>query len=428
MGWESGKGSGLGDAPRVPGVNREHGPPRVLELGSLEDLRDEMVRLGVDPAGIAIMLPKGRLLCVRVMEVGFAQANILKQEMLSLGGECAHARGVVTAQSATSDVLLMGTRRHFQRLADKLGGQPFGLGEMATDIASTLDNYTLGCPPPLILPTGALHWGERTYIMGVLNVTPDSFSDGGRFRDNDAAVEHAKRMAHEGAHIIDIGGESTRPGSEGVTLEEELERVLPVVEGVVNGTALPVSIDTSKAEVARRALDMGACMINDVTALRGDPEMAPLAAERCVPVVLMHMLGEPRTMQEAPIYQDVMEELYRFFLERRDFAAGKGIRPDRLVLDPGIGFGKRLEDNVTILARLGEFRGIGLPLMVGTSRKRFIGDLSGAPVEERLPGTLASITAAVGAGADMVRVHDVAAASQALSVADPIFRRSRATI
>jgi dihydropteroate synthase len=252
--------------------------------------------------------------------------------------------------------------------------------------------------------------------MGVINVTPDSFSDGGLFLEADAAVEQGERLAGEGADILDVGGESTRPGSEGVSEEEELGRVLPVVERLA-GAGHRVSIDTAKAGVARAALDAGATIVNDVTAFRRSPEMAGLVADRGAGCVLMHMLGEPRTMQEDPRYDDVVSEVRAFLEERLEFAVAQGVREDHVWVDPGIGFGKTVDHNLELLARLDELAAIGRPVVIGTSRKSFLGTLTGRPVDERLPGTIATNVLALAAGARVFRVHDVAAVADALTVA-----------
>ncbi|MHB8168245.1 MAG: dihydropteroate synthase [Thermoleophilia bacterium] len=260
--------------------------------------------------------------------------------------------------------------------------------------------------------------GRRWLVMGILNVTPDSFHDGGRFGSLYAAVEQAEAMARAGAAIIDVGGESTRPGAEPVSLDDELGRVIPVIEAIVERTGTPLSVDTSKAEVARRALAAGAAMINDVTALRGDPEMAAVAAEAGCAVCLMHMLGEPRTMQANPVYKDVVTDIGGFFRERLESAAAAGIRRENILLDPGIGFGKTLEHNLAILRRLGEFAALGRPLLVGISRKRFIGMVTGEDdTQARLPGTISANVVALMNGAAVFRVHDVAENFQALKVA-----------
>jgi dihydropteroate synthase len=258
-----------------------------------------------------------------------------------------------------------------------------------------------------------------TKLMGVVNVTPDSFSDGGLYLDPEMAIAHGRELAAAGAEILDVGGESTRPGAEPVSAEEELARVVPVIRGL-RGPQSRISVDTSKATVAAAALDAGAEIVNDVTALRGDPEMAALCTERGAGVVLMHMLGEPRTMQEDPRYEDVVAEVKAFLAERLEAAVAAGIDEDRVWLDPGIGFGKTGAHNMELLRRLGELRELGRPLVVGTSRKSFIGRVDGSPADQRLGGTIASSVLAAAEGADVLRVHDVAEVRQALTVAAAI--------
>lgn len=262
--------------------------------------------------------------------------------------------------------------------------------------------------------------GPGPFIMGVLNVTPDSFSDGGRYADPGAAVDRAFRMAEEGADLLDLGGESTRPGSAAVPPEEEIRRVVPVLERLAaRGYPLPISVDTTKAEVAREALRAGAALVNDVRGL-ADPRLAEVVAGAGVPVVLMHMRGTPADMQSRAIYGDVVAEVAEELRQALARAAAAGVPEERTILDPGIGFAKKPEHNLELLARLGELRALGRPLLVGPSRKSFIGQVTGAPVEGRLPGTLAAVAAAVLAGADLVRVHDVAEALQAARIAAAI--------
>ena len=255
-------------------------------------------------------------------------------------------------------------------------------------------------------------------LMGVVNVTPDSFSDGGRFLDADAAVAHGRRLVDEGADVLDVGGESTRPGAAPVPAEEELGRVVPVLERL--GEEVPqaaLSIDTSKVVVAEAAVAAGATWVNDVTAFRAEPQLAGLVADRGAHCCLMHMLGEPRTMQRDPRYDDVVSEVRAFLEERLAFAVAEGIPADRVLLDPGIGFGKTVEHNLELLRRLDEIVAIGRPVVVGTSRKSFLGKITGREVGERLPGTIATNVLAWERGARMFRVHDVAAVRDALEVA-----------
>ena len=279
------------------------------------------------------------------------------------------------------------------------------------------------------MTVGAAQWlcGHRTldlsrvYVMGILNVTPDSFSDGGRHLDLQTAVAHARAMAADGAAIIDIGGESTRPGAESVSADEELRRTLPVVEEL-RGDDLVLSIDTAKARVARAALEAGAHIVNDVTGLGGDPDMAATVAEYGAGVVIMHMQGTPRTMQIAPAYDDVVADVAAFFESRRALALRAGIADEQIVFDPGMGFGKTLAHNLILLRRLGEFLKLGRPILVGPSRKAFIGQLLGLGVNDRLEGTAAAVAAAVLAGASIVRVHDVRATSRVVRVSEAIHR------
>lgn len=254
--------------------------------------------------------------------------------------------------------------------------------------------------------------------MGVVNVTPDSFSDGGLFLDAEAAVAHGLELVEQGAAILDVGGESTRPGAEEVSAEEELARVAPVVAGLAETAS--VSIDTSKLVVAEAALDAGASIVNDVTALRRDPGIGALCAERDAGLVLMHMQGDPRTMQEAPAYEDVVDDVKAFLTERLQAAVGAGVAEQRIWLDPGIGFGKTLDHNLELLRRLGELRELGRPLVVGTSRKGFLGKIDGSAVGDRLGGTIASSVFAAAEGADVLRVHDVAEMAQAVKMASAI--------
>jgi dihydropteroate synthase len=267
-----------------------------------------------------------------------------------------------------------------------------------------------------------LELGSRVFLMGILNVTPDSFSDGGRFLKTDDAIRQAETLAEEGADLIDIGGESSRPGAAAVPIEEEIRRVVPIIEQLVKRLSIPISIDTTKAEVARRALAAGARIINDISALRFDPEMAPLAARDGVPVVLMHMQGTPKDMQVHPVYTDVIREISAFFETRIRFAEQSGISRERIVLDPGIGFGKTIDHNLEILARLDEFRSLGRPLLIGPSRKSFIGQVLGLPVEERLEGTAAAAAVGILNGASIIRVHDVRAMSRVARMVKAIER------
>lgn len=280
--------------------------------------------------------------------------------------------------------------------------------------------------PPLKLPRERIIAFDRSLVMGIVNVTPDSFSDGGQFLQADHAVGHALKLIEEGADLIDIGGESSRPGAESVPIEDELQRVVPVVEQLRSQTEIPISVDTYKSEVAQAALAAGADIINDISALRMDPEMVRVLAQSGAPVILMHMLGSPATMQQSPHYTNCVEEISAFFVQRIAFAVQHGIARERIIVDPGIGFGKRLEDNLDLLGALHRFTQFGLPLLVGASRKSFISKVTAAQTSptERLGGSIAAAVVARQRGANILRVHDVAATIEALKVAEAIAERA----
>ena len=267
-----------------------------------------------------------------------------------------------------------------------------------------------------------LELSERPVVMGVVNVTPDSFFDGGRYAKPDAAIRHALRLAEEGADLLDIGAESTRPGAESIDEGEERRRLMPVVTAVAKAVRIPISVDTRKSTVARAALEAGAVIVNDVSALQADPAMAVLVATTGAGVVLMHMQGTPRTMQKSPAYEDVVGEVAEFFRERIRFCRERGIGQDQIVLDPGIGFGKLLIHNLTLLGQLETFLPFGRPILVGVSMKSFIGQVLDRPVEERSWGTAAAIALAVSHGARILRVHDVAAMKEVVTMAAAITR------
>ncbi|MBN1902150.1 dihydropteroate synthase [Candidatus Sumerlaeota bacterium] len=388
-----------------------------IEILSLEQAEKEMAQIGTHPEGIRIMAPKAVFRPIKIYALSPYQANILKQEMLSIGGEAATSKGCVDCSCVQTDVILLGALAHYERLIEKLNRQPPSFKILAEKIRRIAQIPGGRTPFPWKLPDRMLFPGEKTLIMGILNVTPDSFSDGGKYLSPDAAFDHALRLVEEGADIIDIGGESSRPGSNPISADEEMRRVLPVLEKLRGKISIPISVDTWKSEVARKAIEKGAEIVNDITALSGDPAMAHLCAEKKVGVVLMHMKGTPGTMQNAPEYKDVVGEVSGFFLKQLEKAESAGIHRDSIVLDPGIGFGKLLEHNLMLLRNLSLFRDLyQRPVLVGISRKRFIGDLTGAPVEARLPGTLAAAVMSEQRGASIIRVHEVAACRVALKV------------
>jgi dihydropteroate synthase len=267
------------------------------------------------------------------------------------------------------------------------------------------------------------NWGQRTYLMGILNVTPDSFSDGGEFNQIEAALSQARKMLANGVDLIDIGGQSTRPGAAQISWEEELERVIPIIKALRQESSIPISIDTTRAKVASAAITAGADLVNDISGATFDSQMLSVVARLEVPIILMHIRGTPETMQKMTDYQDLVGEIARFFQSRIEAAIATGISPDRLIIDPGIGFAKNYQQNIELLKRSNEFRYLGVPILIGTSRKSFIGRiLDRDNPQERVWGTAATCCAAIAAGADLLRVHDVAQMYDVCRVADAIWR------
>lgn len=381
---------------------------RALSLTSPAAAQKELERIGVDPAGIVRMLPKLEQQALLVPQVRAAAANILKQEMLSLGGDAAVARGTVACSVSSTDVLLIGTRKQLLLLCSKLAGQPFGLKALALEIAAFLKTVQ---QQPACWQTSRRQLSlERPLIMGILNVTPDSFSDGGCYATIEKAVERARQLEAEGADLLDIGGESTRPGAPLISAEHELSRVLPVIEALANRLTIPISIDTWKSSVAEACLSAGAEIINDISGLNFDPDLAAVVARHQAGLVVMHTRGTPQQMQQDTGYADLLGEVAASLLQSAATARAAGITQAQICLDPGIGFAKDLHGNLELLRRLPELAKLGYPLLVGTSRKAFIGRVLQREVAaDRLFGTAATVAHAVTSGARIVRVHDVQA-------------------
>ncbi len=377
---------------------------RVVEPSTEEQVRKELKGIGVYSKGASIMTPKALHALIRLEGVGVKEAHILKQEMLSVGGDVAVAKGVVDLTHKETDVLLMGTVKQLKRAARKLSMQPFRCPRIAEEIGETLENYS---KRSFTLKAGGRRLRmNRPLVMGVINVTPDSFSDGGKFLDAEAAIAHAKKLVKEGADLLDIGGESSRPGSDAIPAKEELERIVPVLDGIIDDVKVPISVDTCKPQVARKVLDMGVHIINDITGLTS-AKLADVVAKHGAGIVIMHMQGTPKTMQKKPRYDDVVADILRFLRERVERAEKKGIRRESIIIDPGIGFGKTAEHNLEIISRLKEFKSLGLPILVGASRKSFIGKVLDKDVDDRLSGGLAMLSMSIQNGASIVRAHDV---------------------
>ena len=405
-----------------------HGPsspssPREIRCSPAE-LRRLFESAGTDPTGAALLSRKATCLVIRVDQLKAPAANILKQEMIAIGGDCATHREVILGGPPRSTVHLIATDRQLRRLKERLVPQPFGLRKLGEAVA-TLLAARRSPAKSLTHSGGRLSFGDEPLLMGIVNVTPDSFSDGGRFARPEDAVAAGIELVREGAALLDVGGESTRPGSLPVATADELARVLPVIRGLADSAGVPISVDTRSAAVAEQALAAGAVMVNDISAL-GDPAMAAVVAGHGAGLVLMHMRGEPRTMQEQPGYADPVDEIYRWLEVRLEAALATGIEAERIALDPGIGFGKRLGDNCALIRRLGEFHSLGRPLVLGASRKSFLGTLLREDDPgKRLEGSLAAAAQASAAGAQILRVHDVAATRRFLAAYLPLTRVER---
>ena len=392
--------------------------PWTGERQAIRTLKD----IDVDPYGIEAMLPKMAHLNILIQRLPCKVANIIKQEMLAIGADAAVARGSVACSIEATDVLLMATRKQIDRFIEKVSSQPFGLNQLAVKLRQLLENISAD-QWTLKTSRREMVLGDRTRIMAILNVTPDSFSDGGRYGSHENAIAAGLKLTEAGADILDIGGESSRPGAETVTPEEELRRVIPVIQGLSGKIDIPISVDTTKAVVAREALAAGAEIINDISAMRFDVQMPEVIASSGAAVVFMHMRGAPQTMQQGDLhYASLTGEIIDFFRERLNAAQMAGISADRIIIDPGLGFGKSRNDNLKLLRYLAEFAVLGRPILTGPSRKSFIAQNGDQGPQDRLEGTLAAVTAAIMNGSHLVRVHDVEAVKRAVAIADAIIR------
>jgi len=370
-------------------------------------LAGHLHRAGVDPAGVEIMTRKAETVVIRICGLSAAASNIVKQQMLSIGGDAAVHREVIRGGPDESCAYLISDAKRLEILAGNLARQPFGLGEAGAEIVRLL-GLRSSPPQAVSIPGGHLDLTGDPLIMGVLNVTPASFSDGGLFNDPSAAADRASQMVEEGASIIDIGGESSRPGAGELDPAEELDRVAPVLEKTSGIAGAVISIDTRHSTVAREAIRLGASIINDISGFTHDPGMAGFAAGSGAAVVIMHMKGSPENMQDDPHYDDAPDEISGWLESAAARLIEGGIARDKIIVDPGIGFGKRLEDNLEIIDRIGDLHTLGYPVLVGHSRKSFIGAITGRDKPgERLSGGLAVTGMCLDAGIQILRVHDV---------------------
>lgn len=392
---------------------------RVVTIENKRQARSLLATLGCDPAGVAIMADKAVFRTLLIEEIPTKDANLLKQTFLAKGGEVALTRGSADMSVSHTNALVCATLKQYRLAIAQLKLQPWGLPELAAALETVLQGQEN-------FPLRQYQWPDqqlqilpnKTLIMGILNVTPDSFSDGGRYTDTEIAVQHAREMVGEGAHILDIGAESTRPygGAQPVDAAEELRRLLPVVDALLPLRLAPLSIDTYKAEVAEVVLTRGAHIINDIGGLQKDPEMAAVVAKHQVPLVVMH--------NEDLIHssQDILSAMVRFLERSIAIGLAAGIQPECFILDPGLGFGKTPVQNLEIMSRLEELTSLGYPLLLASSRKRFIGEVLNLPVEDRIEGTGATVALGIMKGVQMVRVHDVQPMARVAAMIDSMKR------
>lgn len=401
--------------------NRPEYNPRFLAIRTPGDVCRELSALGIDPDTGKTLGCESLNYYLKLESLDAGTLQVFREKVDALGGKLIVSGGASQEKGGTTDALVVGNLPFFKILTSpaKPGGAnlPVLLQELGMAVESLSGDSSL----TITWNGRKIDFSSRTYIMGIVNVTPDSFADAGRFFDHKKAVEHACNLAKDGADIIDVGGESTRPGAQSIDEKEELRRVIPVIRSVVNEVDVLVSIDTTKASVAEAGLSEGAQLVNDVSALRFDPNLAAVVARENVPVVLMHMRGSPQTMQKNVHYHDLISEITQFLRERISFAVQCGIEKERIIIDPGIGFGKSVaRDNFTILRNLEEFSFLGRPLLIGPSRKAFLGHLLSLPTADRDEATAGAVAVAIMNGAHIIRVHDVKKMRRVAQVVDAI--------
>jgi dihydropteroate synthase len=385
---------------------------------SLKDVERAAIKIGCDPTGIQIMQNKALFSTIQIADISIKAAIIIKQEAMALGGEVIVPKEVMTLLPKTTTVLLAATNKQISKLCRKLYQQPFGCKEIAKElenIVSTKINTTNHQVEETWVIKDTILDFSKPLLMGIVNITPDSFSDGNLYLTKEAAIEHCKTLIAEGADILDLGAESSRPGSDSVNKAEELNRMLPVVQALVADPSItiPISIDTYKPEVADACLKAGAHMINDITGLQ-NPQMQDIVAKHQCPIIMMHMQGSPKTMQANPQYNDVVDDIMSFFQNQIKICEQKGIK--QIILDPGIGFGKTVEHNLQILKRLKELHILKKPILIGTSRKSFINKTIGGESQDRLEGTIATNVIAAMHNCAIFRVHDVKQCKRAIDL------------
>ncbi len=394
---------------------------RQLFLDSKAEAEKEFEKIKATRSGIRIMSGKLFNLVLKIKNVDDKASNIIKQEMLSRNGEAVISRDSLYLGDKKSDIIIFGTEKSIRSLSEKIKSQPFGLKQLSAEIKDFLDKKENNNNENnfKIAEQGFLK-EEKPIIMGVVNVTTDSFYDGGRYFDFDAAYKRALQLISEGAAIIDIGGMSTRPGSVAPDIDEELKRTIPLIKKIKAQSDVLISIDTYRSKVAQQAIDAGADIINDISGLVLDNEMIKVAASNNVSIVIMHMKGTPKDMQLNPVYEDLIEEIFSFFYTQVNLALEAGIAKDKIIIDPGLGFGKTVKDNYIILKKIDDFKSLNQPLMIGASRKSFIGKVLELPTDERLEGSIAAASYCAQKKIDILRVHDVKETIRAVKVINSI--------
>lgn len=385
------------------------------------NLRYELKNIGVHQASIETFMNKSAILPLKVLKVRTPAANIIKQEMLACGGDCAIHAGCVVCAQDHSDILLLGTKKHYRLLLQKMAMMPyFGLPKIKEELQLFLEN----APLKTILADNRVLEYDHVVVMGILNITPDSFYADSRVRGIDEVINRAGQMLRDGAEILDIGGESTRPGSDSINPQEEIARIVPVVEALRKEYPQSIlSIDTYHAETAEATLASGADIINDISAMEYDEKMIDVVVKNNAPVILMHMRGTPKNMQQNTEYGNVVEEVSKYLKERAEMLRGHNFPKEKIILDPGIGFAKNVDQNLKLMQGLSEMTGSDYPVLLAASRKSTIGKVLGdIPPEARLAGTIATSCQAVYAGANMVRVHDVKENIQAIRMLEAIIK------
>ncbi len=393
---------------------------RFLEVVTEEDKKKELEKIGVDPKAFSILLKKWNFFALKMKNLLPAEANILKQLSLEIGADLATHKNTITGKKEKVDVIFLGTERELEKLLSKLGEQSFNLSILKDEIKSFLQKEK----KVWAIKDKEYFLDKNFWIMGILNITPDSFYDGGRYFTVDDAVKRAEEMIEEGVDVIDIGAESTRPGAEPISMDEEIKRLLPVLRKIRKRYDGVLSVDTYKPEVAKIVVEEGADVINDTSGAKEIEGMVEIIKRHKVGYVLMHIKGTPKTMQRNPFYKDVIEEIYEFFKTKLQEFESMGVEKRRIVLDPGIGFGKTVQHNLEIIKRARDFLGLKRPLLVGPSRKSFIGAVIDKPPGERLFGTIGACVSLFINGVSIFRVHDVREVREALMVVERIIHHA----